>query len=292
MKQHDVTATIGANVRAVRTEASLSRKRLAEIADVSERYLNQLEHGDANVSVGVLARIAEALAVDLSSLLPAAGGAPTRGSARRAVHAPLAAIVGAMSLREQEGAIPVLERYIQDRRKSLRGIALLGLRGAGKSTIGGLYAGRHGLPFISVTREIEARAGMTLNDLFNLGGTEAYRALENDVVRSLVGRNDRIVLETAGGIVSNKEALEDIFGAFKTVWLKASPEEHLQRVVRQGDMRPMHGAPKALEQLKTLLALREQDYARADCVINTAGRPVDDCVAELERIAGSVAVAT
>jgi XRE family transcriptional regulator, aerobic/anaerobic benzoate catabolism transcriptional regulator len=290
MQQLDIAVEIASRVRAVRIDRGLSRKRLAEIADVSERYLNQLEKGEANVSIGILARVAAALSVDILQLLTPAGNNSAAALTPR-LHPPLAALIARMTPHEQAGAVVPLQHYLDMRRRNLKGIALLGLRGAGKSTIGGLFAKRHGLPFVSITREIESRAGMSLNDLFNLGGSDAYRALENDVVRSLVSRDDRIVLETAGGIVSNKDAMEDIFGAFKTVWLKTSPEEHLQRVIRQGDMRPMHGAPKALEQLKALLAQRELDYARADCQIDTTGRSPDDCVDELERIAGPVIAA-
>ena len=291
IKHDDVTRSIGTKVRAARAEAGITRRLLAEKADVSERYLNQLENGNANVSVGILGRVAVALNVDLVSLLPGGSMAPGKepgGHAGFAMHAPLADLVGRMSLREQEGAVAILQHYLHDRRRSLRGIALLGLRGAGKSTIGGLFADRHGLPFLSVTREVEARAGMSLNDLFNLGGPDAYRAIENDVVKELSGRNDRIVLETAGGIVSNGPALDVILASFKTVWLKTSPEEHLSRVIKQGDMRPMYGTPRALDHLKTLLASREPEYARADCVLDTTGRMPDTCVDELEQIAAAV----
>lgn len=284
----DVTKFIGVKVRAARAEAGLSRKRLSETADVSERYLHQLEQGDANVSVGILSRVAGALKLDLVSLFTPTGsaeGSPATASAR---HGPLVALLRSMSLSEQQGATGVVERYLNDRRRALKGIALLGLRGAGKSTIGGLFAARHGLPFLSITKEIEARAGMSLADLFNLGGPEAYRSLENEVAKDLSGRNDRIVLETAGGIVSNGPALDVILGSFKTVWLKASPEEHLARVVKQGDMRPISGNPKALEHLKTLLAQREQEYARADSVLDTTARAPDACVDELEQIASGV----
>jgi len=291
MAQHHLSSSIGAKVRAARAGARLSRRRLAEAAGISERYLNQLEYGDANVSVGILARVADALALDVASLLATPDSPPGIGPHGTIVHAPLAGVIAGMSLREQEGAVALLERYVQDRRRSLRGIALLGLRGAGKSTIGGLFAGRHALPFLSITREIETRAGMSLGDLFNLGGPEAYRTLENEVVRDIASRDDRIVLETAGGIVSNRDALAVILASFKTVWLKASPEEHLQRVIRQGDMRPMQATPKALEHLKALLAEREAEYARADCALDTAGRTPEACVDELERIAYPVVVA-
>lgn len=288
MNQAQTIQTIGARVRAARATAGISRKRLSTLADVSERYLNELENGEANVSVGVLARVAGALGVEILDLLvPDGVGRMTA----QAMHPPFAAIVTGMSLREQEAALPHLERFLAERRKSIKGIALLGLRGAGKTTLGSMLAQRHSLPFLSVTREIEARAGMSLNDLFNLGGPEAYRTLENDVVNDLSGRSDRIVLETAGGIVSNAPALDMILGSFKTVWLKASPTEHLERVIGQGDMRPMQATPKALEHLKSLLATREQEYARADCVLDTTGRTPVACVEELELIAGTAVMA-
>ena len=295
-RQAEVTAAVGVRVRAARAKSGLSRRRLAETAEVSERYLNELENGEANVSVGVLARVAEALSVDLVSLLPTADRVPLDGEtaalpAPRHLHPALAEILSGMGLREQEGAAAVLAAYLAERRRTLKGVALLGLRGAGKTTIGTLFAERHGLPFISVTREIESRAGMSLNDLFNLGGPDAYRALENDVVKDLSTRNDRIVLETAGGIVSNAPALDVILASFKTVWLKASPEDHLRRVVNQGDMRPMQQTPKALEHLMTLLSVREQEYGRADSVLETSGRTPESCADELERIAGTLVAA-
>jgi XRE family transcriptional regulator, aerobic/anaerobic benzoate catabolism transcriptional regulator len=287
-RENNIAKAIGTSVQAARLQVGLSRKRLADKAEVSERYLNQLEHGEANVSIGILARVADALAVDLVSLFPSVRSSAADGLTANAMDGGFAELVGGMSLSEQQGAIELLQSYLKDRRCSLRGIALLGLRGAGKSTIGGLFAERHGLPFLSVTREIEARAGMSLSDLFNLGGPDAYRLLENEVVRELAGRDDRIIVETAGGIVSNKDAMEVIFNSFKTVWLKAAPEEHLKRVIQQGDMRPMRGWPAALENLKALLAQREPDYAHADCVLDTSGCEPEACVDELDRIAGAV----
>ncbi|HRD75187.1 MAG TPA: shikimate kinase [Hyphomicrobiaceae bacterium] len=281
-----ITRRIGTRVRAGRARIGMTRKQLAAAAEVSERYLNELENGDANASVAILAKVADALGLDLVSLLSADDASP--GVAAQPAFEPLASLMAGMSLAEQQAALPVLDTFITDRRRRLRGIALLGLRGAGKSTIGRLFAARHGLGFISVTREIEARAGMSLAELFNLGGPDAYRSLENEVIAELTRRPDRLVLETAGGIVGNNQALDMILGAFKTVWLKATPEEHLARVSGQGDTRPMRGHPKALEHLRALLAAREPDYARAESVIDTSGRTVEDCVADLERIAGGV----
>jgi XRE family aerobic/anaerobic benzoate catabolism transcriptional regulator len=282
---NDLMQTIGARVRTARKALGLSRKRLSEIAVVSERYLVQVEQGDANISIGVLARVANALSVDLVALFPSCQGAAGDELLPAALAEPIANLLRMMSLREQQRALELLQRYLKDSKRSLKGVALLGLRGAGKSTLGKLLSERHGLPFISVTREIETRAGMSLNDLFNLGGSEAYRTLENEFVRELNNRSDCIVLETAGGIVANSPALDAIFGSFMTVWLKASPEEHLNRVIRQGDMRPIHGNPKALNHLKSLLAQREQEYARADCVIDTTSRTPEACLHELEVLA-------
>ena len=287
MQQHDIAVVVGDKVRARRQAAGWSRKRLAETAAVSERYLAALETGQANASVGILARLADALAADVASFLPAPADRVTVAPPASPADArsPLGELIASLSNAEQTGLAPVVAKWIEHRRRNLRGIALLGLRGAGKSTLGGLLAERQGLPFVSITREIEARAGLSLADLFNLGGPEGYRALENEVIAELVRRNDRIVLETAGGIAGNAEALGAILGAYKTVWIKASPEAHLARVAEQGDVRPMRGNPRALEHLKALLAAREPEYARADCVLDTTDRSIDDSLAGLEAIA-------
>jgi XRE family aerobic/anaerobic benzoate catabolism transcriptional regulator len=277
MDQSEISTTIARQVRRARAAAGLTRKELAARAAVSERYLSQLESGEANVSIGILARVAGALGTDMISLL-------REQDMARSMHPQLARIIATLSAVEQAELVPVIERAVQDRRRSLKGIALLGLRGAGKSTIGAAFAARHGLRFVSITREVEARAGMAINELFSLAGQESYRALENDVVADLTRGAGDIVLETSGGIVGNSEAMDAIFAHFRTVWLRASPEEHLQRVVGQGDMRPMHGNPRALEQLKALLQQREAEYARAEMTLVTSGKSIEQCVAELSQI--------
>lgn len=290
MHHQDITRGIGDRVRAGRARIGITRKQLAAAADVSERYLNELENGEANASVGILIKVADALQQDLIDLIDARreAVAPLPPSPHVRLHAPLVTLLQGMSAQEQTGAHDMLLRWIEDRRRASKGVALLGLRGAGKTTLGRLLAERHGLPFISITREIEVRAGMSLADLFNLGGPDAYRALENDVVADIVRRRDRVVLETAGGIVGNSEALDVILGAFKTVWLRASPEEHLARVAGQGDTRPMRDNPQALEHLRALLRRREPEYARAEHVLDTSGRQIETCLADLEAIARPV----
>ncbi len=289
LAQDGLCRAVGERVRVARATRRLSRRALAHAADVSERYLVQLEAGAANVSIGVLARIARALDSRLVDFLPPGDSARAAAPEGEAPSEPLGEIIARMTAREQAGAVPVLQKYLVARRRSLKGVALIGLRGAGKSTIGALFAARHALPFVSVTREIETRAGMSLADLFNLGGPDAYRTLENDVVADLARRDERMVLETAGGIVNNRDALEIILAAYKTVWLKASPEEHLDRVVKQGDMRPMQGTLKALEHLKALLTQREPEYRRAEWVLDTSRRTPEECVNLLDQAVGSMA---
>ena len=280
MPSSDIARDIGHRIRADRARLQLTRKDLARAAEVSERYLNELENGEANASLGILAKVAAALGQDLSSLLFA--------SSVTARHDGFDALASGMSPSERESAIPILQQFLAERRRSARGLALLGLRGAGKSTLGRMLSAHLRLPFVSITREIEARAGMSLGDLFNLGGPDAYRALENDVVAEIVRRTSPMVVETAGGIVGNSQALDVIFASFKTVWLKASPAEHLARVAGQGDTRPMRGNPRALEHLKALLAQRETEYARAECTLDTSGRSMEDCFAELQDIAATI----
>jgi XRE family transcriptional regulator, aerobic/anaerobic benzoate catabolism transcriptional regulator len=296
MQQEELARAIGATVCAAPTGASLSRKRLADkaqvSAQVSKRYLNDLEKGSANASIGILARAAEAQGLAFSSLLPFAPNGTTLPAQRGRLNVTLCMLLAGMSSAEQEGAVAVLTRDLEGRRRAAKGIALFGLRGAGKTTIGRLLAQRRGLPFVSITREIEARAGRSLADLFNLGDGQAYRSLENEVAHDLARRKVRMVLETAGGIVGNGKALDVILAAFMTVWLRATPEDHLLRVIRQGDMRPMHDTPKALEHLKVLLAQRETEYTRADCVLETSGRDPEECLADLQRIVGGLALLT
>jgi XRE family transcriptional regulator, aerobic/anaerobic benzoate catabolism transcriptional regulator len=280
MPSADIAAAVGAKVRAGRARLGLTRKQFAAKAGVSERYLNELENGAANASIAIIAKMAEALGqspIDLMAALESLPDQPVLGELRT--------LIGTTSLPEQQALVPLVATWLAERRRASKGIALLGLRGAGKSSLGKMLAARHAIPLVSVTHEIERRAGMGLNEIFNLGGPDSYRAMENDVIADLISREGKIVLETAGGITGNAEMMTTILARFKTVWLKASPEEHLARVTRQGDTRPMRGNPTALEHLKVLLLAREPEYARADAVIDTSGRSIEDCFAELETIA-------
>jgi XRE family aerobic/anaerobic benzoate catabolism transcriptional regulator len=163
-------------------------------------------------------------------------------------------------------------------------VALLGLRGAGKTTIGKRLARRLHLRFVELDRRIEKAADMSLAELFSLYGEDHYRRLERETLARVLGENRSIVLATGGGIVASP----DTYGLLKkhatTVWLRATPEDHWNRVVRQGDRRPMADHPQAMADLRALLAAREPLYASADHTVDTSGRTVDEIVEMLPAV--------
>ena len=274
---------LGARVGGVRRAAGLTRRQLSGLARVSERYIGQLEKGEANVSIGVLLRVAGALGLTPQALFSnGADGVPIG-----ATHRPLADLLAGFSAREQSEAYEILRRMARER-PGRRGVALVGLRGAGKSTLGQAVAARFGAPFVRLSRVIEELAGMRVGDLVNLRGMAAYRRFEAQALEHATARHARSIVETAGGIVHNAEAYERLLARYRTVWIRAAPEEHMERVVGQGDLRPMAGNEQAMEDLRAILAEREPAYARADDVVDTDGRSVADCVGALERIAAPV----
>lgn len=170
-------------------------------------------------------------------------------------------------------------------RKSV--IALLGLRGAGKTTVGRRLARRLRIPFVELDRRIEEAAQLSLGEIFSLHGEEYYRRLERETLEAVIGERKPMVLATGGGIVTSVETLEILRRWALTVWLRATPEDHWNRVVRQGDRRPMANHPQAMADLRMLLAAREPLYASADHTIDTSGVKVDHVVAAVERVAST-----
>jgi XRE family transcriptional regulator, aerobic/anaerobic benzoate catabolism transcriptional regulator len=164
-------------------------------------------------------------------------------------------------------------------------VALLGLRGAGKTTIGKQLARRLHVRFVELDRRIEKAADMSLGELFSLYGEEHYRRLERESLSHVLAENRSIVLATGGGIVASPDTYALLQKHATTVWLRATPEDHWNRVVRQGDRRPMADHPQAMADLRSLLTAREPLYARADRTVDTSGRTVDDIVDELTRTA-------
>lgn len=268
-------AALGRRVRTTREQRTMSRRQLAEVAAVSERYLAQLEAGAGNASITFLRRVAAALGVRVTQLLD------EEQSAQRHVIARLLD-----SLPEQKLA-QVLQHLIRDfgteasvRR---RRITLIGLRGAGKSTLGSALADELRRPFVELDREIEQEAGMALPEIFMLYGQPGYRGFERRCLERIINDQGELVLSVGGGIVSEPETFHLLLANCYTVWIKASPAEHMSRVVAQGDMRPMRGHSQAMDDLKRLLASREALYARADAAVNTSGQSIEKSLAALRR---------
>ncbi|MFZ0487312.1 MAG: helix-turn-helix transcriptional regulator [Arenicellales bacterium] len=267
-------AGIGERTRGIRAQRGMSRKDLSRHSGISERYLAQLESGQANISVALLWQLAEALNVELQELLP--------DNQSRAVQLkPLLTFLGRLSLDQQKAAYSLLLKQFSDAKGPVRGVALVGLRGGGKTTLGGLLAQRLKVPFIRLGDVIENLAGMKTPELFSLGGQKAYRRLEHQAVRRVIDDNECVVVETGGSLVSEQQTYDALLGSFYTVWIKASPEEHMSRVIAQGDLRPMEGNAEAMSDLKLILEERESYYSAANYVLDTSGRSVQDCLQEL-----------
>ena len=227
-------ARLGDRVRAWRAESGTTRKTLAAASGVSERYLAQLESGQGNISVLLLRKVAHAMGVAVDSLV-----------------------------REDESSPALPGR-----------IALLGLRGAGKSTLGTKLAESLGVPFVELDLEVEKEAGAKLAEVFALYGQDAFRRFERRALERVLAQHERAVIAAGGSLVTDAGTYQILRERCRCVWLKASPQEHMSRVIAQGDMRPFKGRAAALAEIEKLLHDREKLYARADATVLTSGKSV------------------
>jgi XRE family aerobic/anaerobic benzoate catabolism transcriptional regulator len=241
--------TLGQRVRLLRARRGMTRRILAAQSGVSERYISAVEAGTGNGSILLLRALAAALNVDLRALLAD----------------------------EAEPAAPATPRSdgFRDR------IALIGLRGAGKSTLGRLLSGRLDVPFLELDQEIEKAAGLGLGEIMELHGQPGFRRLERTVLDRLIATHPKAVIAAGGGIVAESATFDRLLSACWTVWIRATPEEHMQRVIDQGDLRPMRDNRGSMGDLRAILASREALYARADSQIDTTGRDVAVTMAAL-----------
>ena len=258
---------IGERVRNARARRGMTRKMLARDSDVSERYLAQLEAGQGNVSILLFRQIAHAMGLPLADL---ARDAPDRPAEFNLVRQ----LLERLSHEELGEAYKLLSGKFGRALDGQRGarIALIGLRGAGKSTLGRRLAVYLGVPFLDMGHEIEQDSGMSLSEIFSLSGQATYRRLERRCLERLLESHDRAVIETGGSLVSEPATYELLLQACYTIWIAASPEEHMSRVVAQGDYRPMAGNDEAMEDLRRILSERTPLYGKADATIDTAGR--------------------
>jgi XRE family transcriptional regulator, aerobic/anaerobic benzoate catabolism transcriptional regulator len=268
---------LGQRVRTMRALRGMSRKVLAKVSGISERYIAQLESGKGNVSIVLLRRVSNAMAAHLEDLIPAGEPAPDwpviRDLVRKATPNQIAHAKDVLS-GQGNGASA-------QRQMAFAGIALIGLRGAGKSTLGKLLATKIGWSFVELNKEIEQQNGLSVAEIIALYGQEGFRRMEQAALGQLLARKELMVLATGGGIVSEPLTFDLILSSFYTIWLKAEPEEHMARVRRQGDLRPMADDRSAMSELRTILLSREPLYARASAVVDTAGLSVDAAAARL-----------
>ena len=266
-------ARVGERVRAARERHGLSRRALSEKSGVSQRYLAQLEAGDGNISIALLHRVAQALDHRIDWLL--GEDDPWQSEVLR-----VAELFRLADTATRQQVIGLLQPGTGADLRARR-LCLIGLRGAGKSTLGEALGQRRGVPFVELNRVIEEQSGMPINELIAFFGQEGYRRLEAEALSRVVATHESVVLAVAGGIVADPETFARLMQNFHTIWVKASPEEHMTRVKAQGDLRPMAGNPEAMSQLQALLRARDTLYAQAEAVLDTAGKSVEQSLDEL-----------
>jgi XRE family transcriptional regulator, aerobic/anaerobic benzoate catabolism transcriptional regulator len=257
---------LGDRVRTLRSKRGMARKALALAAGVSERHLANLEYGIGNASILVLVQVAKALKCTLAELTDDGAG-----------DSPEAHLIHEMLVGKDETVLRGLRLVILDAlnaqqpgQPKSRRIALIGLRGAGKSTLGKMVAEDIGFPFVELSREIEKIAGGTIGEIQALYGVSGYKRYEKRAMDEVLARYSEVVIATPGGVVSDSASFNLMLSKCTTVWLEASPEDHMNRVIAQGDMRPMASSKEAMEDLKAILAGRSSFYSKAELHLNTS----------------------
>ena len=274
-------AMVGHRVRELRARRGMTRKILARDSRVSERYLAQLESGEGNISILLLRQVARALDTPLESLV-FVGAEPPVELVRtteflRSLRAEELSRARELLLQEFGGVNP-------DARDSR--IALIGLRGAGKSTLGAMLAEKREVPFIELDRLIEQEAGVPLGVIFDLYGQSGFRRLERRCLDEVIEANSKFVLATGGSLVSEPGTFDRLLTTCFTVWLRATPEDHMQRVIAQGDKRPMADNREAMSDLERILAGREKLYSQADVTVETSGFSLAENLTRLTKAIG------
>jgi XRE family aerobic/anaerobic benzoate catabolism transcriptional regulator len=275
IREREFLLFVGTRVRELRNRRGMTRKMVAQEADVSERHLAQLESGEGNISILLLRRIAEVLNVSLAELFaPRVEEQAEKLTIRRFLQR-------IPAHRLQEVVVRLTREFGADENLRRKRIALIGLRGAGKSTLGSRLAEDSHVPFIELDHEIEKETGMPLAEIFSLYGQSGYRAIEKRTLQRILKEPRPAVLSIGGGVVSEKETYDFLLAHCYTVWVKAQPEEHMSRVIAQGDLRAMAGSDQAMDDLRKILEAREPLYRRADMVLDTSSSSVEQSFSRL-----------
>lgn len=266
--RNPLLTALGERVRNLRAQRGLTRKAVAIAADVSERHLANLEYGTGNASILVLQQVAGALHCSLAELV----GDVTTSSPEWLLIRELLENRSEADLRRVRLALgELLGTASVDPARHSR-IALVGLRGAGKSTLGQMLADDLELPFVELSREIEKLAGCSVREIHDLYGTNAYRRYERRALEETIQIYSEVVIATPGGIVSDPATFNELLAHCTTVWLQAAPEEHMGRVAAQGDTRPMAASKEAMDDLRRILSGRAAFYSKADLSVDTSGK--------------------
>lgn len=282
----DMSAEVGRLVRQARAKRGMKRKTLARLSDTSERYLAQIEKGDGNPTILVLDSIARGLGLELFDLLPL-------GVAEQSKLA-LVERIRRMSETQVAALARMLERGSAHEPTGLRArrVALIGLRGAGKSTLGSALAERLKCPFVELDKMIEGEYGAPVAALFEVYGQATFRRYERECLERIVATSPQVVIATAGGLVADERTFGYLLERSHVIWLRASPADHMRRVMEQGDFRPMARNREAMTDLVSILSAREAEYGRAHAQLDTSGRSVEDSAEALARIAEDLFGAT
>jgi XRE family transcriptional regulator, aerobic/anaerobic benzoate catabolism transcriptional regulator len=282
--KHPFLVALGERVRALRARRGMTRKAVSVAADVSERHLANLEYGVGNASILVLLQVAQALQVSLTELT---GDVTTSSpewlmirelldgrddAALRRVRVVIGEMLGTGGAATQAGGA-----------RSPR-IALIGLRGGGKSTLGAMLSDDLGVPFVELSGEIEKFAGCTVAEIQALYGQNAYRRYERRALEEAIQIHAECVIAVPGGLVSDPATFNELLAHCTTVWLQATPEDHMKRVVAQGDLRPIAASKEAMQDLKGILAGRAAFYSKADFTLDTSAQPLDETFVALRRL--------
>ena len=268
-KEKKLLANIGLIIKKIRIQRGITRDILAIKSKISLRYLAKLESGNSNPTISVLKNIAYALNITFKELMFTENSDNKKNLVKNKIDQ-----YNNVQLKE---ILLFLNKFDKEQPKKINKnkIALIGLRGAGKTTLGSMFSEEFNMPLYEITNEIEKESGMKVNEIMELGGQSMYRRLEYNAIFNLSKKNKKLIILTGGSMVSEKQTFDFVLNNFFTIWIKATPKEHMERVIKQGDLRPMASNPKAMDDLNNILKERKNLYSQADVILNTKDKDPD-----------------